>query len=48
MEPGMFAENVRMTALNSRHLETVGQTGQLSGDLSEFVGVNFALAGQER
>jgi hypothetical protein len=37
-----------MTALNSRHSESIGQTGEPSGDLSEFVGADFALAGQER
>jgi hypothetical protein len=37
-----------MSALNSRHSESIGQTGELSGDLTEFVGADFALAEQKR
>jgi hypothetical protein len=37
-----------MSALNSRHSESIGQTGELSGDLTGFVGADFALADEER
>jgi hypothetical protein len=43
-----LARNVRMSALNSRHSESIGQTGELSGDLTGFVGADFALADEER
>jgi hypothetical protein len=37
-----------MSALNSRRSESIGQTGELSGDMTGFVGADFALADQER
>jgi hypothetical protein len=37
-----------MSALNSRHSESIGQTGELSGDHTGFVGADFALADEER
>jgi hypothetical protein len=37
-----------MSALNSRHSESIGQTGERSGDHTGCVGADFALAVQER
>jgi hypothetical protein len=37
-----------MPAPNSRHSASIGQTGELSGDLSEFAGADFGRAGRER